>query len=123
MNAASHGNASQLHVVLDRIRPAKNERRFYALSIAIDLFGNTLLFRNWGRIGTAGRVRFDVCYGQAEAIEALHNLARLKRRRGYRDRNLRPGMTSEGSLPSIYCGKMNDWDRPHLKIAMKNIRL
>jgi predicted DNA-binding WGR domain protein len=106
MNAESHGNVSQLNLVLDRIRPDKNERRFYAISIAIDLFGNTLLFRNWGRIGTGGRVRFDVCYGQPEAIAALHNLAQLKRRRGYRDRNPRPGMTSEGPLPSLsYRGK------------------
>jgi predicted DNA-binding WGR domain protein len=70
-------------LVLDRIRPERNERRFYALSIGVDLFGNIHLFRNWGRIGTGGRVRIDVCSGMGDAISALEELAHAKRRRGY----------------------------------------
>ena len=74
-------------VVLDRIRPAQNRRRFYAASVTADLFGNILLFRNWGRIGTAGRVRFDLCSGTTEAKTAFDELARTKHRRGYKNRN------------------------------------
>jgi predicted DNA-binding WGR domain protein len=38
-------------VALARIRPEKNERRFYHLEIWPDLFGRTQLVRRWGRIG------------------------------------------------------------------------
>ena len=40
---------------LTRIRPARNEGRFYRLAVWPDLFGHALLARQWGRIGTAGR--------------------------------------------------------------------
>lgn len=76
-----HGDTST--VILTRIRPWKNERRFYAASVAGDLFGNILLFRNWGRIGTAGRIRYDIFPGAPEATAAMEKLATAKRRRGY----------------------------------------
>jgi predicted DNA-binding WGR domain protein len=81
------GNFIGPSVILDRIRPAQNERRFYAASVTTDLFGNILLFRNWGRIGTAGRVRFDLYSGTQEATTALEKLARVKRGRGYENRD------------------------------------
>ena len=34
---------------LRRVRPEKNERRFYSMIVTVDLFGDTLLLRNWGR--------------------------------------------------------------------------
>ena len=74
-------------LVLDRIRPEHNERRFYVLSTGVDLFGKTHLFRNWGRIGTGGRIRFDVCSGMEEAMSDLQKLAHAKRRRGYQMRS------------------------------------
>ena len=81
------GNLTGPYLVLDRIRPEQNERRFYAMSVTTDLFGNILLLRNWGRIGTAGRVRFDLCSGTTEAKTAFDELARTKHRRGYKNRN------------------------------------
>jgi predicted DNA-binding WGR domain protein len=45
-----------------------------------------LLARQWGRIGTGGRVRLDPHPDAAAAINALARLARAKRRRGYQDR-------------------------------------
>lgn len=81
------GNPTGPNVVLDRIRPAQNERRFYAASITADLFGNILLFRNWGRIGTGGRIRFDLYSGTPEAMTALEKLSRTKHRRGYKNRD------------------------------------
>jgi predicted DNA-binding WGR domain protein len=74
-------DGSCLH--LNRIRPDQNERRFYKLSIATDLFGNILLRRNWGRIGTSGRVRFDQYCDEEEATIVLRHIARRKRKRGY----------------------------------------
>ncbi|HJU17522.1 MAG TPA: WGR domain-containing protein [Stellaceae bacterium] len=44
---------------LTRIRPERNEWRFYRLEVWPDLFGQALLARNWGRIGTGGRLRLD----------------------------------------------------------------
>jgi predicted DNA-binding WGR domain protein len=59
------------HLVLHRIDPEQGIRRFYSLMIERDLFGTVRLVRNWGRIGN-----------NRQALEAV---ARVKRRRGYRD--------------------------------------
>jgi hypothetical protein len=40
------------YVVLDRIDPAANMRRFYVLSIEPSLFGDATLVREWGRVWT-----------------------------------------------------------------------
>jgi predicted DNA-binding WGR domain protein len=70
---------------LRRIRPERNERRFYRMEVTVDLFGTVLLLRNWGRIGTDGRRR-QKPFPNAEAAEAaLTRLATMKRRRGYRE--------------------------------------
>ena len=47
---------------LARIRPERNEWRFYRMEVWPDLFGRALLLRQWGRIGTEGRRRLDVPY-------------------------------------------------------------
>jgi predicted DNA-binding WGR domain protein len=51
-----------------------------------DLFGRALLLRHWGRIGTQGCRRLDPHPDPGAAINALAELVRRKRRRGYRDR-------------------------------------
>jgi predicted DNA-binding WGR domain protein len=79
-------NCPQESVYLTRIRAEKNERRFYALEINADLFGDVLLARNWGRIGTAGRLRLDPHASFAMAQTALAKMERAKRRRGYLSR-------------------------------------
>ena len=71
---------------LTRIRPEQNEWRFYRMEIWPDLFGRGPLARQWGRIGTAGRVRLDPHPDAGAAINALARLSGAKRRRGYRDR-------------------------------------
>ena len=65
--------------------PERNEWRFYRLGAWPDQFGRALLARQWGRIGTQGRVRLDPPPEAGAAINALAQLARAKRRRGYRD--------------------------------------
>lgn len=75
--------ASSAPLMLSRIRPEKNERRFYALALTADLFGNVVLMRHWGRIGTGGKQREDLFSDFSSAAESLGRLARKKRRRGY----------------------------------------
>jgi predicted DNA-binding WGR domain protein len=75
---------SRTKLVLNRIRPEKNERYFCALAITCDLFGETLLWRIWGRIGTGGRQRWDVCPDIAAAARSFTKLAHRKHKRGYR---------------------------------------
>ena len=79
MDRATDRDFGLATVRLWRVRPEKNERRFYAMTVTLDLFGEAILVRNWGRIGTGGRLRRDVFAAGA----ALNDLARRKRRRGY----------------------------------------
>jgi predicted DNA-binding WGR domain protein len=72
-------------VALTRIRPERNEWRFYRMAVWPDLFGRALLARNWGRLGAGGRLRLDPYPDAGAAVNALARLARAKRRRGYRD--------------------------------------
>lgn len=71
---------------LIRVRPERNEWRYYRLEIWPDLFGRALLLRQWGRIGTEGRRWLDPHPDPGAALNALAQLARQKRRRGYQDR-------------------------------------
>jgi len=72
-------------LVLHRIDPDRRLARFYSLMIERDLFGNIVLVRNWGRIGTNGREMVEEFASEIEAGQALEALARAKCRRGYRD--------------------------------------
>jgi predicted DNA-binding WGR domain protein len=56
---------------LRRIRPERNERRFYHMEVTIDLFGTVLLQRRWGRIGTDGRCQVEPFSDAARARAAL----------------------------------------------------
>jgi predicted DNA-binding WGR domain protein len=72
-------------LVLHRIDPDRGVARFYSLMVERDLFGTIRLVRNWGRIGTNGQELVEVFADELEAGEALEAIARVKRRRGYRD--------------------------------------
>jgi predicted DNA-binding WGR domain protein len=41
---------------LRRIDPDRNMARFYSMSVQPNLFGEWALLREWGRIGSAGRL-------------------------------------------------------------------
>jgi predicted DNA-binding WGR domain protein len=72
-------------LVLHKVDPDQGVARFYSLLIERDLFGTIRLVRNWGRIGTHGRELVEVFDSELEAGQALEAIARVKRRRGYRD--------------------------------------
>ncbi len=69
---------------LTRVVPEENKRRFYAMRTLPTLFGDWALQREWGRIGTGGRLRHDLYRNEGEAQNALTRLAEAKTRRGYR---------------------------------------
>ena len=71
--------------VLVHIRPELNERRFYRIEIWPGLFGRALLLRHWGRISTGGYRWLDPHPDPGAATNALAELVRRKRRRGYLD--------------------------------------
>jgi len=68
---------------LQRIDPDRKMRRFYSLCLQPDLFGGISLVREWGRIGSGGRVRYDRFASEGQAVGALSVLLQKKRRRGY----------------------------------------
>jgi predicted DNA-binding WGR domain protein len=75
----------QHHLVLHWVEPEQGIRRFYSLMIERDLFGTIRLVRNWGRVGTKGQELVEIHPDEIAAGQALEAVARLKRRRGYRD--------------------------------------
>ena len=69
--------------VLYRLDPAKNMRRYYRLSVQVDLFGQWCLIREWGRVGGGCQVRTTAFPSPSEAEAALDRCRRRKVRRGY----------------------------------------
>jgi hypothetical protein len=51
MAHVSERDSSSLHIVLERVDPARNIARYYVLSIEPTLFAKHTLIRRWGRIG------------------------------------------------------------------------
>lgn len=81
-NDAAKGKAD-LEAELIRIDRARNTYRFYRLALWPDLFGGIALVREWGRMGSPGRIRLDLHADEAAARRALERLLRAKCRRGY----------------------------------------
>lgn len=71
-------------VTLRRINPARNERRFYNLSVERDLLGATVLVKAWGRIGKPGRVSLEPHESEEAAGRELRRVVSVKVKRGYR---------------------------------------
>ncbi len=46
-------------VRLTKVVPDENQHRFYLMRTLPDLFGSCGLLREWGRMGSPGRVRLD----------------------------------------------------------------
>lgn len=89
-------------VYLERIDPEKNACRFYRAAVRPTLFGDWVLIREWGRIGSPRGQRMEQWFGeQAQAIAACERLVAVKRRRGYGQDNLQNGLSlSSGGLSS-----------------------
>lgn len=72
-------------ILLKRVAPEKNMRRFYLMTVHRDLFGRGALIIEYGRIGQAGRVRVAHHEDEALALTDLARKADAKRKRGYQE--------------------------------------
>jgi predicted DNA-binding WGR domain protein len=72
----------KIQILLQRRDCARNVARFYVLAIEPSLYGDAVLVRAWGRIGSLGRQR-DLYASAGEAGEALEAWLARKVRRGY----------------------------------------
>lgn len=72
-----------LSVILYRLDPAQNMRRFYRLAVQQDLFGVWTLTREWGRIGHRGQSKATSFPEEPDAYMAMHRHAEAKQKRGY----------------------------------------
>jgi len=70
-------------VHLRRVDGAGNMRRSYLLDMLPDLFGGALLAKQWGRIGTRGRLIDESDDSEALATDAMQRQAERKKQRGY----------------------------------------
>ena len=70
-------------VQLRRVDEAQNMRRFYSLRVQPDLFGCFWLVREFGRLGSPGRVMEDQFASLDEAAAAHAQLWKEKLRGGY----------------------------------------
>src|SRR4051794_10484927 len=68
---------------LTNINPAQNMYRFYTVRVSRNLFGQWSLLREWGRIGSPGRLRCDTFDSESEAREAERRNVHLRVRHGY----------------------------------------
>ena len=67
----------------ERLDPARNMARFYALELSEDLFGQIWLERRWGRIGTLGQMKLELIEKDLDPSKRIDALAGQKTRRGY----------------------------------------
>lgn len=70
-------------IILERVNSSRNMSRFYAVDLQPSLFGDVLLVRRWGRIGSYGQERHDWFRTEDGAAAALTALTAAKQRRGY----------------------------------------
>lgn len=61
----------------------RNMRRFYVMTVQRDLFGGASLIREWGRVGSAGKVVVSHHRDEGQAVDALSEIASSKHKRGY----------------------------------------
>lgn len=73
-----------LPICFEQIDPDRNRARFYVLDCAVTLFGDVVVLRRWGRIGTCGRQMQTPVAGPVAATDAIARLAEIRGRRGYR---------------------------------------
>ena len=70
--------------LLHRIDPDQSMARFYRVETLPDLFGDFIVERRWGRIGSRGQYRAASYHSTFLAEAAASDLVRAKERRGYR---------------------------------------
>jgi predicted DNA-binding WGR domain protein len=77
-------------VYLTRRDPSRNLARFYRMLIVPTLFGEWVLLREWGRIGSSGTVRAVPYPNAGLAMLEMQAIVRAKVKRGYHSAMARP---------------------------------
>ena len=68
-----------------RIDAAKNIRRFWLSVVTPTMFGGWSVLREWGRIGSPGRVQFRTFDSEEEAQRAEQQGIKKRQRHGYHE--------------------------------------
>jgi predicted DNA-binding WGR domain protein len=68
---------------LTNIDPSRNMRRFYSVQIVPTLFGEWSVMREWGRVGSPGRVTLESFPTEHEAQRAERRSLRTRELHGY----------------------------------------
>ena len=68
---------------LTRIDADRNMARFYAMTLQPTLFGEWALVREWGRIGSAGRIVSGRFASEQDAARALTEHLKAELSKGY----------------------------------------
>lgn len=71
--------------LLHRIDNTQNMARFYIVMVEPSLFGEWMVLRQWGRIGSRGQQRVELVEGLLAAQRRAQEIVAVKRRRGYVD--------------------------------------
>jgi predicted DNA-binding WGR domain protein len=70
-------------IYLEHRDPSRNMERFYAIHITQTMFGEWAVVREWGRIGSPGRIREDWFETRELAARAAEKIVQQKQRKGY----------------------------------------
>ena len=68
---------------LTRTDPTRNMARFYTMALQPTLFGEWALLKEWGRIGSAGRLVSSRFASEQEAALAMAEYLKAKLSKGY----------------------------------------
>jgi predicted DNA-binding WGR domain protein len=80
---AQYSRMLKCHIQLARSDASRNMARYYELSLEQDLFGEFVVVRRWGRIGSLGHLRRENAPSEIQGLARLLETLRAKRRRGY----------------------------------------
>ena len=67
-----------------KIDASRNRHRYYTIYVMRNLFGEWSVMREWGRIGSPGRVTLQSFASEEEARQAERISLRLRARHGYK---------------------------------------
>ena len=81
-------------ISLQSIDPTRNRFRFYSLHFDRDLWGQRMLIRQYGRIGTHGHIYMEPVSSLLEARKRAGKLIEAKMKRGY--------LTETSTFPRLF---------------------
>lgn len=68
----------------EKVKPAENMKRFYRIHMMPTLFGDWAVVREWGHIGSAGRVKEEWFEDLSKAAANVNTISKTRFTHGYR---------------------------------------